>query len=100
MSVQGKSLLCDCNTADSRKLYLEQPLSVVLHGDLQLFESLRRLVLILRSILLKRIVVAAALTLTVFRLRQQERVAARPVLDLILSLNCGTVFYPQTKAKN
>lgn len=44
------------NTVELRKLYLEQPLRVVLHGHLQLLQPLRRLVLVLWSILLKGIV--------------------------------------------
>lgn len=84
-----------------KKLYLEQPLRVVLHGHLQLFQPLRRLVLVLRSILLKRVVVAAAaLTLAVLLLGQQKGVAARPVLDLILSFSHSTVFCPETEAEN
>lgn len=82
-------------------LYLEQPLRVVLHGHLQLLKPLRRLVLVLRSILLKWIAVAAAaLTLAALLLGQQKGVAARPVLDLILFLGRGTMFRPKTEAEN
>lgn len=81
--------------------YLEQPLRVVLHGHLQLLQPLRRLVLVLRSILLKWIVgAAAALTLAVLLLGQQKGVAARPVLDLILSFSRSTVFCPETEAES
>lgn len=84
-----------------KNLYLEQPLRVVLHGHLQLFQPLCRLVLVLWSILLKWIVVAAAaLTLAVLLLGQQEGVAARPVLDLILSFSRSTMFCPETEAEN
>lgn len=86
---------------ETRKLHLEQPLRVVLHGHLQLLQPLRRLVLVLRSILLKWVVVAAAaLTLAVLLLGQQKGVAARPILDLILSFSRSAAFRPQTEAES
>lgn len=88
-----------CDIVGLTQTYLKQPLCVVLHGNLQLFQPLSRLVLVPGAILLDW-VVAAALGLAVFLLRQQKGVATWPILDLVLPLTRSTVPYPQTKAES
>lgn len=84
-----------CYVVDMTQLYLKQPLCVVFHDDLQLFQPLGRLVVVVhRSILLDGIFVAAALCAAVFLLGQQKRVAAWPVLNLILPLASSTISCP------
>lgn len=82
------------NIVDAAQLYLQQPLCVVLHDALQLFQPLSRLV-VHRSIFLNWVVVVVGLAVVL--LWQQKCIAAWAVLDLILSLSSSTV--SQAKAE-